>query len=366
MSLNLSTTGYPAIEQLIPRPLSTGQRHSYPPNMLVQPAHPYHDTLGMLRFVTADASTLGQKRKPSQRACQQCRKRKKRCNHVETLQPSTAFRQPSPKPHALTGPSATAHGTQTFTAERDAYHRGPENFDEPVSNRAQSASSPFEVSSITASNFSGRDVPLVTGQASVSGQSETRSAFRDPEPLGSRFIGDLNPEGVFHAATSSTSNIAPTGQASTGIWLVDKLSSRAQNNSGSLAEQAESNCFYGYSPLVQKVLLPLLIEECLSVVPPQSELQALCNIYFRKNHPIFPVVDKAAFGSMDPTQPASILLKQGICLVASLNVDARSYLRLQDTSSTLSHREFGKRLSAAMRTSVDIGLVTEKIVLIQA
>lgn len=206
---------------------------------------------------------------------------------------------------------------------------------------------------------------MVSAHGPVNARNEAGSAFRNPEPLDSRFIGDLNPEGIFLAATSPTSAVTANQQDSIGIWLVDKLSNRAESNLGSLAEAA-SNCFYGYSPLVQKVLLPLLVEESLSVVPPPAELQALYNVYFEKNHPIFPVVDKTALGNMDPTQPTSILLKQGICLVASMNVNARTHLRLQNSSSVLSHREFGKRLAAAMRTSIEIGLVTEKIVLIQA
>jgi hypothetical protein len=218
-----------------------------------------HDILSMLRFVTADGNTFSQKRKQSQRACSPCRKKKKRCDHAETRQPSTAFEQHSPKRHALTGPSAIVEGTQSLAGERIAYPKGSESFDSPVSNRAQSATSPFEVSSITASNVSTGDVATVSAHAPADARDEARSAFRNPEPLDSRFIGDLNPEGIFLAATSPTSAATTNQQDSIGVWLVDKLSNRAESNSGSLVKQAASNCFYGYSPLVQKVLLPLLV-----------------------------------------------------------------------------------------------------------
>lgn len=123
---------------------------------------------------------------------------------------------------------------------------------------------------------------LVTGRALFDSRGESQSVFRNSKALGSRFIGDLNPKGIFLAATSPTSTTTTNRHDSIGIWLVDKLSGTAQSCSGSLAEHAGSHSFYGYSPLVQKVLLPLLIEECLSIVRPQTEFQALYNIYLEK------------------------------------------------------------------------------------
>jgi hypothetical protein len=116
----------------------------------------------------------------------------------------------------------------------------------------------------------------------------SKANFGNSEELESRFIGDPNLEGVFLAATSPTSTTSANQQDSIGTWLVDEPSGKVQSSSGSLAEHAESHCFYGYSPLVQKVLLPLLIEESLSVLPPQAEFQALYNIYLEKHHSIIP------------------------------------------------------------------------------
>jgi hypothetical protein len=89
-------------------------------------------------------------------------------------------------------------------------------------------------------------------------------------------------------------------------------------------------------------------------------------IYLDKIHPIFPVIDIYAYRVLHTTDPSRILLQQSMCLAASKDFAARQHLRFIDSDPPLSCREFGNRLSGAMRLAIELGLVTNKIVLIQA
>jgi hypothetical protein len=314
----------------------------------------------MLKFIPTDASKLGQKRKQCSRACEACRRKKKRCSHLDVQRTSS-----------------TSFGSQLDSHE--------ENYDARIDSTVYSAVEGLAVDSHNDED----DVPRLGGGLSHSGtvgagSNQFNGDFESHQPgfndrertqegppevlepvLGSRFIGDLNPEGMFLAATSPTvtSGVDPADRI--GVWLTERLS-KSRGNARSLPDQTESSLFYGFDPLVQKVMIPLLVEECLSLLPPQPELDKLCSIYFDKHHPIFPVIDEHAFQAMDPAEPASVLLKQGICLVASLNPSAKRYLRLPKIPTMPSPREFGRRLSAAMRTSIELGLVIKKIVIMQA
>ena len=100
------------------------------------------------------------------------------------------------------------------------------------------------------------------------------------------------------------------------------------------------------------------------MVPPPDETQALAQIYFDKVYPIFPVVDESTFHSDHLLKPERTILQQGICLAASKNHVAEQYLVLGDAK--FSCREFGEKLSGAMRMMFEMGLLTNKVVLIQA
>ena len=151
---------------------------------------------------------------------------------------------------------------------------------------------------------------------------------------------------------------------SVGVWL-----SSATNNTTSENRHGDlppSSLFSGSSSLVTKALLPLLEQECLNTLPSADRYAPLSRIYFEKIHPIFPVIDKSLLESLPVTDNRRILLQQGICLAASKNAAARGLLFLSGSESVLSVTEFGDKISSAMRLSIEIGFVSDKIVLIQA
>lgn len=112
-------------------------------------------------------------------------------------------------------------------------------------------------------------------------------------------------------------------------------------------------------------MVPILEQECLSTLPSPSRFEPLAKIYFEKVHPIFPVIDGDAYRILDPTDPESIILRQGICLAASKDLSAKHFLVLNDSESLLSCRQFGDKTSGAMRISIEMGLVTNKLIIIQ-
>ena len=317
----------------------------------------------MLRFVTTDAATFGHKRKQTQHACEHCRRKKKRCNHNEpSYETNSCATVPS---ISLVPIDGQVQLTNNFNSRLESEHA------KRAINTPRSLKSP-------APRVNGEETPLRTPQsltnASLTPDSDDREhnrdyheAREDSVSLGSRFIGDLNPEGVLLAATSPESTRTTSSVDNIGVWLADKLSKRAvQFDPKVPQQQPRASLFYGSTLLIQSVIVPILEQECLSVLPPPGDLDALCLFYFGKMHPIFPVIDEDKFRSLPLATPARILLQQGICLVASMNFSMGKHLRLTDGGPRLNYGEFGTRILAAMRLSVEMSLVTDKIVLISA
>jgi hypothetical protein len=82
-------------------------------------------------------------------------------------------------------------------------------------------------------------------------------------------------------------------------------------------------------------------------------------------HPMLPIIDLEEI-TPEPSTHCSVLLQQAICLAASKNFAAQPHLFLPGKTTALGQMEFGDRISRAMRISMEIGLVTDKIVLVQA
>ena len=310
----------------------------------------------MLKFVTTDAATFGHKRKQTQHACDCCRRKKKRCIHNEAPHPTESWTAVNNTQASLT--NSTSSRLESEHAQR-------------AINTPRSLKSP-------AAQVNDEEPPLRTPQSLTTANlapigddpkhnNDYHQARDESSGLGSRFIGDLNPEGVFLAATNPESTRNTSSVDSIGVWLADKLSKRAVQFDPRVPQQPpRASLFYGSTPMIQIVLAPILEQECLSVLPPPGDLDALCLLYFGKVHPIFPVIDEKRFRGLPLATPARILIQQGICLVASMNFSMEEHLRLEIGGPRLRYGEFGTRMLAALRMSVEFGLVTDKIVLISA
>ncbi|KAH7364392.1 hypothetical protein BKA65DRAFT_491203 [Rhexocercosporidium sp. MPI-PUGE-AT-0058] len=283
----------------------------------------------VFKFVSSDHQTAP-KRLQTSKACTTCRRRKKRCMHGDKIPTSSG----------------------TFTHD-DSMSTGPQRLSEsqPVSHEW-----PGEIEAA--------DRQVTGGASQLSGQDEQA----EPTSLATRnarFIGDLNPEGIFLAATSPNATRGASLDDSIGVWLNTSLSKHGPPRTSHVS-QSPSNLFYRSGSLIQKVLIPMLEQECLSTIPPPNGLEILARAYFDKVYPIFPVVSESTLRqSAHLSTPDRIILQQGICLAASRNQASRQYLTLGNVTP-LSCREFGEKISGAMRMSIEMGLVTNKIVLIQA
>jgi hypothetical protein len=314
----------------------------------------------MFKFVPTTVGTLGKKRKQTQRACEQCCKRKKRCEHLPEEYVARPRGERPTQELATSDPAST----------------------QLHSNLSRSGETPYQENAGTTS-FTGADgqnstrgpADTPSGQIAGSGNDDVHgdsgSNFQPAasiDKLDSRFIGDLNPEGQFRAATSPATARDASLNGSIGTWLARRLSSQPPS-SGPLASQQQKQApdfLYGFSPLIQKILLTALEEECLKTVPPPQNMKTLRRVYFEKMQPILPLVDEARLDSLQSTDPAYILLQQGICIAASLNINVENALILPSSALPMGHREFGKRLFSAMRISIEMGMVTNKVVLTQA
>ncbi|KAH6709444.1 hypothetical protein BKA61DRAFT_614263 [Leptodontidium sp. MPI-SDFR-AT-0119] len=281
----------------------------------------------VFKFVNSDQP--GSKRLQTSRACESCRRRKKRCIHGENV--------PSPPATFVQDDTASA-GRQRIAESQPSVLERPEG----VGAMDRQATSE------------------ATHHGHHEGVETNSPAARNP-----RFIGDLNPEGIFLAATSPDATRGASLDDSIGVWLNSSLNSHGGPQKTSHLSQPPSSLFYRSGSLIQKVLVPMLEQECLSTIPPPDGLEALARIYFDKVYPIFPVVSESTLQGAHLSTPARILLQQGVCLAASKNHVARQHLSISDTIP-LSCRVFGEKVSGAMRMTIEMGLVTDKIVLIQA
>jgi hypothetical protein len=310
----------------------------------------------MFKFVASDGIGNSQKRQQSQKACDNCRRRKKRCLHTDSA------------PQSLPPPTV-----------QDTPDRNHATFQSP-----QSSASPINVSHAPTLDQQGvlepqersKRWPTPNPSPRINDPDEeseerTQEPARVIQPVpvqesqNSRFIGDLNPEGIFLAATSPDAIRGSSGDASIGIWLTTALNRTASQDTLSTS-QSQSSIFHGSGSLIQKVLVPMLEQECLATIPPPDSFAVLSKIYFDKVHPVFPVINVDVYNNLPTSDSHRILLQQAICLAASKNFVARPHLLLPDSATPLTCREFGSKISSIMKLSMEIGLVTNKIVMIQA
>jgi hypothetical protein len=95
-------------------------------------------------------------------------------------------------------------------------------------------------------------------------------------------------------------------------------------------------------------------------------MEGLFRIYMENIHPIFPVLDHDSYQDMPVKSPDRILLSQAICIAASTDRNAKQYLNLPTVTGTTCHADFSRGLLDAMNTSIALGLVRDKLVLIQS
>ncbi|KAH8690826.1 hypothetical protein BGW36DRAFT_432609 [Talaromyces proteolyticus] len=293
----------------------------------------------MVKFINTNIDRIRKKRKDTVRACEKCRTRKKRCSHR----------------------------TQSATIHEQTPARSDTRTENVLNSITTSLLMPNGTGNIAGQKQDEQNVPQ-SGTFTVeilTDLQETEANKTSIQPLESRFIGYLNPEGIVRGTDLECPRDGVSSAGKVGVWHSERHDESRRKITG-FRMPSPSSLFDDFPAVSQKTIVSILKEECLSCLPIPECREALRNIYFQKIHPIFPVINKDVFRRLAPGSPASILLEQGICLAASTDSNSTPYLVMTPNSTPLSLKQFGSRIFSAMRITIEIGLVVDNLILIQA
>ncbi|KAF2651394.1 hypothetical protein K491DRAFT_719881 [Lophiostoma macrostomum CBS 122681] len=318
----------------------------------------------MRKFISSDIESFAQKRQRTHQACDDCRRRKRRCIHTS---------------HPRAGRSTQSISRIDFPAHNCAADDRPVNTAPSGTNTTPDFSvaeeSPATVHARRSQvedydTQSYQDSARTDGSTAVQGSQghmfSTTTPNQDAHHTVRRFIGDLNPESVFCSAqeTDSPAQREEIPEV-VGTWL-DEGQPAAQTDAHRVPEARSSSIFYTSASVVQSMLLSQLEKEVLSTVPPEPYLSQIVAFYKSEIHPLLPIIHPRAFCNGYEDHGSKILINQAMCLLASMNPRCRNFLWLGSENTQLSPDEFGRRMLSAMRCAIEIGTVNDKLVLVQA
>ncbi|OJD28688.1 fungal specific transcription factor [Diplodia corticola] len=271
------------------------------------------------------------KRKRVHKACDSCKKRRKRCVHTFDVE------EPALHPDS-------SSASNSFPAQ-------------PVPPGAQRANA-APTSAAGSYDAPAPGFPEPDHAARLLGPDDARLA------PGSRFIGYASPEAVLRG------HIREQG-SKCGGWVPatpddePEPSPSARDHSEDGADAGRASSESGASRL-DKALRAYLDAVGVNVVPPQRHVDFLLGIYFEYVHPLLPLVDQRHFYTRRSAGEQSTMLLQAISLVASRHECARSHLYLSsDPSYLLEPREYARQLYAALLAGLNANLEEDRITLIQ-
>ncbi|KAH6625490.1 hypothetical protein C7974DRAFT_414004 [Boeremia exigua] len=294
-----------------------------------------------IRFVDTTQTSFG-KRKQVSRACDGCHRKKKRCSHViqEDGIPSGHSVSLSQRHLATSVPrEGEAHGTNDRPDQTDM------DFDDGNDQVAGIRSSETNI---------------------ISRDSDVAYLPRSPTRV-ARFIGDMNPEGVFLTATETETSAHPDGsnRRIIGTWSTEQHSQQGPSGEQRATLPGRLGLLHGFKPAILAAIVPILEQECIQTIPPPVHREALAALYFDKFNPLLPLIKKSAYDAIPAQSPSRLLLDQGICLVASMDPSSSSHLYLSSDAVVSNRRDFGHRMLSALRMSIEMGRVVDKMLLVQ-
>lgn len=280
-----------------------------------------------VKFVGSDADGLPLKRKQVQQACMSCRKKKKRCIHTIPYSP------PSIK--------TTLPPSQISDAPPESSPiRGDDNLASSSQDRLED------------------DICQVAASQLVE--------------LSSRFVGDLNPEGLFIEATTTKASSVPPGPEEIGIWLPtrpesnkanvqspESVSRRSRQTSNHLRSRTEASG--NLLAAFERARAQYLSEECLVTMPPPLEYLVLRQIFMDKVHPIFPIFTDSDLAGNNPDTVYGDVMKQVISLIGGLDPAGRKNLRLDPGGPLLKPRDFHQQMAEAIFPILEADWIQSKV-----
>ncbi|KAH7088198.1 fungal-specific transcription factor domain-containing protein [Paraphoma chrysanthemicola] len=277
------------------------------------------------------------KRKRVHRACESCKKRRKRCSHTFDGEEDGSSTQSGHAPN----PTSDPHGYAT-NGHHHHDHRG---------HRVDSHGHGYPNSSMA---------PPPQSPAS-------EKASKTPP----NFLGYLNPEAVLreqvHSERGKGGQSAPSPMhPPIGQWIEEADQRSASTTAGSASSRLNETGPHSTQELkVSRALQQYLDAVGVDILPSRKSQDVLLDIYFAYVHPLLPLVDKDLFYEQYEHGREPRLLMQAICIVASKHADAASYLALGDDPNPLTPREFSQRLYNAVIIGIEAKLEKNRVVLIQ-
>lgn len=279
------------------------------------------------RFLSSTGKPPG-KRRIASRACEHCRRSKKRCFHLE-------YSSTRPSPGIGTAPA--------------------------LPNERESDGFPLNRRSSTRGN-SAEDVVAIESQnthPSAGTAPQTSLDNAETSPANIRFIGDLNPESALLSATSTKK----PPQNGVGVWHSD---SDQTETSGERNMFTPASLFHTISDSHERLISPVLHEQTCAVRPLKEDFEALESFYLINIHPILPCVSLPQYGKSQANAPERIIQEQIICILACTNVAVRSNLRLPGSAHQLAPTEFARKIVESMRLSIELALISDRFIVVQA
>ncbi|CAZ84624.1 unnamed protein product [Tuber melanosporum] len=185
----------------------------------------------------------------------------------------------------------------------------------------------------------------------------------------SRFIGDLNPEAALLSATSNlpsgpSSSSAPALDSNEiGVWVSHPQAvprSRKRRKSPDTTQPST-----GTEPTLATHYNNFLESLNAFSRPPRPSVDALLLLYMESVHPVYPLVDTytiSLFKTPDAIPPVLLL---SILLVASRHPKAAEHLVLPPTNALLAPREFASTLYTRITALLHTGNEKDRIRLIR-
>ncbi|KAF1813036.1 hypothetical protein P152DRAFT_336219 [Eremomyces bilateralis CBS 781.70] len=272
---------------------------------------------------------LFRKRKRVFRACESCKKRRKRCTHVFDEPDAVSANEPQVKLPRKAPSSPQAQGQGGIV----------------VKSQVKSTGNLFKASVL---NGDGHETP-------------SGSQKRSKSPVPPRFYGYLHPETELRHQIRDQSRNPQVLRHQCGYWI--------QTEDGSEMPAAglprESLALSDLSNSAQEALSKYLHAVDFGICPPRQHQDAMLEIFFSFVHPLLPVVEKDVFLKQYAERSEPRLLLQVLCIIASKHDQARKHLYLGQSTELLSPRDFAQRLYKSVCAALDARQEPNRIVLIQ-
>ncbi|KAF1828686.1 hypothetical protein BDW02DRAFT_562625 [Decorospora gaudefroyi] len=272
------------------------------------------------------------KRKRVHRACESCKKRRKRCSHTFD-DDADAQVGSSQSGHVPDGPHGLPNANGHYHDPRGL--RGDSHLPSHVHSTMPPPHSPASDHTVpTPPNFLGYLNPEAVLRETVhSERGKTAQSPKHP-PIG-QWIEERDQRATPTQAGSSSLGINETGPQST--------------------QEAQ----------ISRALLTYLDVVGVDILPSRRNQDALLDIYFAYVHPLLPLVDKELFYDQYDHGREPRILMQAICIVASKHATAAKHLYLGNETQPMNPREFSQRLYNAVIVGIEAKLEKNRVVLIQ-